>query len=113
VLPSVANMIISSPDTTHIVYDYEITTPNGISIPFTLNPKAGDTIEIGDDVMVVKMAAKPSQTDERVMIPAETITIQKAHIFAIHYREREVTDLTPEQKDAWKKAIQEASKTKH
>lgn len=100
-----AEMIVTTPEVKHIVWDYEFMFASGMMLPLTVNPSAGDTIEFNDKYITVNLKEKASLTDPTQTIPAEVITIFVNHLATNHHRIREVTDMTPEQRVEWTKTL--------
>jgi hypothetical protein len=97
-------MIINNVAEIKIVEEYDILLSNGILVPLTIDKQAGDTVEYEHDPVAVKfnIAAKQSESNPDVKTPEEEITIFMAHVLTINKRKREVTQLSPEQKEQWK-----------
>jgi hypothetical protein len=104
-------MIVNSPEIKHVVDDYEVVLTTGMVFPLTIDRAAGDTIQLEDTRIVVKLAAKPSLNDPAKVLPEEDVTVFMSHVVAIQHRLREVVELTPEQKHQWTKVVQELSGT--
>ena len=105
------NMIVTTPDETRTLDDWDITFASGMVLPLTLDAKAGDTISFTDNEIQVKLVAKPNVSDPNKLLPAEDVTIYKAHVATVQHRERTITELTPEEKLAWQKTLHELTKT--
>ena len=102
-------MLISNPDTKKIVHDYDIVSVHGMMLPITIDLEAGDTVEHTSETIKFYLSKKPSIHDPSKILPAEDITVMKIHVFSVQHREREVLELTPEQKFEWSKTVQELS----
>lgn len=105
-------MEINTPEVKKKVIEYDFLLSSGIMLPITIDPEAGDTVSFTDGGVVVHLEPKPSQNDPDVLIPGEDITVFARHLIAVTKREREVTQLTPDQKHQWRKTVQELNKGK-
>lgn len=81
-----------------ILIDFDVTMSFGAILPITIDESLGDRFYVTKDTLNFEIAAKPSQADPEVNTPAENITVYTSHIACIQRREREVIELTPEQK---------------
>lgn len=104
-------MIVNTPDVRYFVDDYDFTFLNGMVMSTTINERAGDTITFLDSVVVVRLSAKPSMNDPKILLPSEDITIYKQHLATQQHRVREIVALNPEQQHAWTQTLKEVSKT--
>lgn len=107
-------MYITSPDPLKkLIEEFDFTFQNGMTLPISLDKTAGDEVDLDTypHAILIKLAEKPSLVDSTKMLPAEKITIFTTHLLTIQQRTKEVEDITQEQKDIWKKTIQEISKT--
>lgn len=104
-------MILTSPDTKRTVQDYDFTFIGGVVMPLTVDDSLGDTLTTQGDKIFISLTPKRSMNDPEKFLPAEEITIFVPQLLAIQQRARVVEDLTPEQKDAWQKTLQELSST--
>jgi len=100
-------MIISSKLKTKIYKDYDFMFSQGIMIPISIEPEAGDSIEFFEDTIKVYLAKRVSPTDSTVIMPAEEKTFFKTHLIAIEHRTREVEPLTPEAQAEWMKTLKD------
>ena len=100
-------MILTTPEVKHLVLDYDIVFSSGMVLPLTIDEKAGDVITIGDKYIEVFMSAKPSMNDPKKTIPAESMTLFLQHVVSIQHRQREVVELSPEQKLEWARTVQQ------
>lgn len=107
-------MLIETPIPITIVEEYDIVTSSGQCMPLTINPKLGDKIDLTDkDVIRVYLSPKPSLHDPTKTFPAEYITIFTKYIISIQQRQREVKDLTTDQKTEWPKEVSHLGKSAH
>jgi hypothetical protein len=104
-----AEMLIQHPESTYIALEYDFIFVSGMVLPLTLIPTKGDTINFVDDMIVIRITAKPSMNDPTRFLPSEDITIFKRHLLSMNKREYERPDLTPEQAVEWQKTVQELS----
>lgn len=100
-------MQIEIPVVSKTVEDYDIIHDSGANLPLTIDRLSGDTIDIGDKVILVHITAKPSKNDPATMLPAEDITVYVSKVTAIHHRVRVVIEQSKEQKEQWYKTFQE------
>lgn len=91
-------MLIDSPEIKKTVIDYDIVLDFGVTVPITIDPSKGDTIELGDKIISIHMPSKASDNNPEHQLPAEDMTIFVSHVVSIQRREREVVELSPEQK---------------
>lgn len=101
-------MHINSTEPDKTVIDYDIYFDNG-SMAFTIDASAGDTITEDERFITVKMVAKPSLKDPDKLLSAEETKIYASKVIAIQKRERTITPLTPEEKDAFAKFLKEVN----
>lgn len=100
-------MDITSEANKKIVIDYDILLDSGMHMPMTIDESTGDSFNMDGDCIVITLAPKESpQVKERIII-------FKTKVASIQIREREVTEMTLDQKKAWKKTLQEMSKSTH
>jgi len=92
-------MIISSKLKTKIYKDYDFMFSQGIMIPISIEPEAGDSIEFFEDTIKVYLAKRVSPTDSTVIMPAEEKTFFKTHLIAIEHRTR------PQRPQVWNHPI--------
>lgn len=100
-------MLVETPQDFKTIDEYDVTTASGLAMPITIDSKAGDYFDEGVDRIKVYLAPRSSIYDSEKKLPAETITIFKAHVISINHRTREVPQLTPEQQYQWSKVAQE------
>lgn len=103
-------MIVNAPEDTRTVIDYDICVEPGLVMPITLDPKAGDTFEVNDRTIEIRLAPRESKTDPETKLPGEDITIFLSKTISISKRERVVVELTPEQKLEWHESMMGGSK---
>lgn len=109
-------MIINSPDITKVVHEYDLVFDSGSILPLVIDYGMGDTFEIQDNVIRAVLTAKPSLSDPTKLLPAEDITVFKSKLSSVIHRERTMILQTLEQKEEWKKLLEEFSgegKTRH
>lgn len=106
-----AEMIVNTPEATHVVDDYDFIFHSGMVLPVTVSEKSGDSIEFFDTAIVIRIASTPSMNDPSVSLPARDITVYKTHLASYEHRTREVTALAPEQQHAWAQTLKEITKT--
>lgn len=106
-----AEMLISTPEVKKTVSDYDFIFTSGMILPFTIDQNAGDKMIVGDRVILIHLASKPSMKDPAKMLPSEDITVFTQHVISIQQRERELTELSPAQRLLWEKTLQEVSGT--
>ena len=106
-----AEMLVSTPELKQTIDEYDIVLKTGQVLPVVCNFRVGDTFKVGDTEILVNLVPKPSMNDPTKMLPAEDITIFKAHVVSIQHRTREIVELTPAQKAEWQKTFQELSGT--
>ena len=104
-------MLVNTPETKHVVDDYDFIFHSGMVLPVTVSEKTGDSITFFDTHVVIRIAETPSMNDPRVTLPARDITVYKTHLASYEHRTREVADLAPEQQHEWTTTLKEISKT--
>ena len=104
-----SEMILSTPDVKRTLHDYDIVFVSGMMLPITLDLNAGDTVDFSAEAIVFFLSPKPSLNSPDTLLPAEDITVLKAHVVSIQHRVREVMELTPDQKFEWGKTFAKAS----
>lgn len=104
-------MIVNAPEVKRLVDEYDFMFVSGMMMPVTVDVEAGDRAVFSDDRILIRLTAKPSLNDPEKKFPAENITIFTKHLLSLQHREREIVDLTPEQKFEWKDTILKATKT--
>lgn len=102
-----AEMFVQSPQTTHVVREYDLVFESGMVFPVTIDTSKGDTITISDTQIQVHLSAKPSQNDPNKTLMAEDQTFFVSKLVAIQTREREFTEPTPAQKQEWAKEFKD------
>lgn len=103
-------MIITSPDPPKRLLDeYDFWFINGQSLLITVDREAGDSIDFDTHPLAVRVSltSKPSRNEAGVTLTAEDNTIFLKHVLTIQHRQRELTLPTFEQKEEWRKTIQE------
>lgn len=100
-------MEIKSPEKKRVLEEYDFVSPSGKVLPITIEPAAGDTITFGENEIQVSIPSRPSPFNPEEVLPAEDVTIYKAHVVSVHHRTRQVDELTPEQKLEWAQAFKE------
>jgi hypothetical protein len=103
-------MLIETPIVLKTLHDYDILFDSGMMIPITVDLASGDTISFNDLTITVQLTAKPSLNDPAKVLPAEDITIFNSHIVSIQHRQREIQELSPEEKYTWQETFKELSK---
>ena len=97
------------------VFDYDFMFVHGVALPLTIDPEAGDTIDFEGTPGCIKiyLAAKPSNLDPSQHLPSEELTIIYDKLITFQKREREIRDLTWEERAELQKAwdVQPSSKT--
>lgn len=104
-------MEIISPEIKRTVFDYEFVLSSGIAFPITIDPEKGDSIEYLKGMVHIHLTRKPHPSDPTKTSPEEDHTIFLRHVASSTKRERTVTELTQEQREAWKKVFQEPSRS--
>ena len=107
-------MIISDPDPQPVLYDdYDVTFSNGLLMSFTVAKALGDTVDFDTSPMAVQFhfAEKQSPTDEDAKVPPEDITVMMQHVITISHRTRSVTPASREERDLFKQAFHQATRT--
>lgn len=107
-------MFITSPDPiSRMIDEYEFVFTNGQSMTVPVDVVVGDSIDFNTHPMAVMihMETKPSPTNPAVTMKPEDVTIFVSHILTIVKRQKEFIPLSTEQQDAWKRTVQEISKT--
>jgi hypothetical protein len=102
-----AEMRLETPLVKKLVNDYDVVFTSGVSMALTVDLEAGDTIDLGEKTILVHLTAKPSPADPDTLLAAEDITIFVGHVLSIQRREREITQLTPDQQYAWAQTLKE------
>lgn len=98
-------MLVTSPTLPpRRVHDYDFMLSNGAVQTVTVDEKAGDTVDINEFSVRIIISPK-SSFDRTKTIPGEEIVMFSRHIVSIQKREREITELTPEQQYEWSKTI--------
>ena len=101
-------MILKSPDPARrLVEEYKFSFSGGQILPVIIDKEAGDTVSFEKQplAILISIVAKPSYFDPTVRTKAEEITIFYTHLLAIEKFEREVVDMTVEQREEWKEAL--------
>lgn len=106
-------MEYNTPEVKRTVFDYEFVFSSGMGLAITVDPEAGDSIEYLDGIIHIKLAAKPGLSDSSQSQGSEDHTIFLKHVASNIKRERTVVELTPEQKEVWKKVYKEVSNSVH
>lgn len=106
-----AEMFTTAPLVKKTVTEYDFVFTSGMMMPLTVDTLAGDKITFGTEYIQAYLAPKPTLNDPDKFLPAENITLFTKHVLSIQQREREVTDMTPEQQFEWKRTLQEATGT--
>jgi hypothetical protein len=88
--------ILTGPDT-RIVLDYDFTFVHGMSLPVTVDPEVGDTIQFNPDTIIVNLVAKPGVAGATDKLPPELVTISRQYLAVMQERKREVRNITPEE----------------
>lgn len=105
-------MLVSTPQAKRTVIDYDIIFVSGLVVePITIDPLAGDTITFEDHAILVHLHPKSSINDPDITLPGTDFTIFTKNLALVKKMEREILDLTPDQKFEWQKTIQELNKT--
>lgn len=102
-----SEMLITTPDVKKTLDDYDFVFESGMSMSLTLDFLGGDSIKYNDLTVVITKVAKPHPTNPVQVIPAEDITLFVSHILSVQHRQREITELTLEEKQAWKETWDE------
>lgn len=98
-------MIISSPEVKRTIDDYDILFDSGFVMPISIDRASGDTISFDDKAVLIYLAPKPSSTNPDKFLPSEDITIFPSHIISIAHRTKEVTELSPNEKEGWRRLL--------
>jgi hypothetical protein len=91
------------------VTDYDLTFANGLMVPLTVDTEAGDSVEFGDRTVTFQFAPKQSMANPDTMTQAHEITVFLDQVIMVSKRNRQVTQLTPEQWDEIRKAHNQAN----
>lgn len=103
-------MIINTPDPSPKILDcYDFTFVGGFIIPVTLDLAAGDTIDVGEQVILVNILERPSLSDPDKRLPPEDIVIQRTNLLAYQHRLQEVYERTPEQEFEFQETLLQAT----
>lgn len=100
-------MLLETPENKHTVIDVDIVLDFGVTVPLTIDPSKGDSFTMDDWTVQAHLESKPSIANPEVMMPAEDVTFFVSHIVSIQKREREVVELSPEQKAEQTKVFKE------
>lgn len=87
-------MIINETIKTEEVHEWDFILDNGMTVPLTLKPATGDSIEEKEDAFYITISAKPHPTHPDVVMPEERNKIFKSHILIVQHRVRTLS--TPE-----------------
>lgn len=99
--------LIIDPKPPKKVYEYDFVLATGMLLPVTVDPTAGDTINFGDQQVHIHLVPKQHKFDITKMTPAEDITIFVPHLASVQKREREMIDMTPEQRYQYEQTLKE------
>lgn len=91
-------MIVNTPVNKRTVIDYDFMFLGGSVLQLTVDASEGDTISFDSDVIRVFIAPTENLMNPETMTQAERHTILKTHLIHYKERERELTNLTPEEK---------------
>lgn len=100
-------MKIENPTKSRIVYDYDFFFIGGGALAVYIDFELGDTVKTDPDTITLKRLAKPSLADPDLIIPEQTNVIYTKNLAYSTVTPREITELTPEQQQEWKKTMQE------
>lgn len=100
-----SDVIVVDPEVTRTLDDYDFLFSAGMSVPVTLDYKAGDTYEDAEGFITIRIAAQQSLSDSAKLLPPQDLKINKSHLAYIRHQTREVLQLTPEQRFEWEKAL--------
>jgi hypothetical protein len=98
-------MELEQPKLEKDVIEYDFIFQGGSKLPITLDTGAGDTVTEEPERFVLYLAAKPSPTDDEVLMPAETAYVYKSNLVAFIVRNRKMRLPTPEEKFQFKKTL--------
>lgn len=101
-----SDVIATSPEITRVLDDYDFVFSSGMTLPVTLDHKAGDTYDDSSDFIHIRVAPQQSMSDPQKLLPPSEIKINKSHVASVQHRTREVLELTPEQRFEWEKTLQ-------
>lgn len=104
-------MEINVPEVKRTVIEYDFVFTSGQIMPVTIDPKAGDTISEGDQTIDINLTSKPSMNDPSKLLPSEKVVIYKQYLISVQKREKEILELTPEQKAAWTETFKKMSRS--
>lgn len=95
----------------HLVEDWDFSFTTGHMMTFTIDPVVGDYCKFdpASPVAFIHMTEKESLANPLDKFPPEDITIMLSNVLCVQHRIRAVEDPTMEQKEEWRKAIQEMS----
>lgn len=104
-----AEMKVTTPEIKRLVEDYDIIFVSGQVMPITIDPSVGDTFATfpSSEIIKIHLSPKPSPSDKNKTLPAEDITVYLKHVISVQRREREVVELTPEQRAEWERAMKQ------
>jgi hypothetical protein len=103
--------LIVQPTPIKKVYEYDFVLTTGLVMPVTIDHDAGDTIQFGDKQVVIHQSPKAHLFDPTASTGAEDITIFVQHLASVQRREREIVEMTPEQKFQYEKTLKELAGT--
>ena len=102
-------MNINIPETRKTFLDINFTLVSGILFPVTLDIAEGDSITYSEDKALIRYSAKPSFSDPTKMLPAENVIIFMKHVASVQTKEREVVELTTDEKANLQKMFRDMS----
>lgn len=101
-------MIIGAPEVKRKVKDINITFITGDVLPVVVDEAAGDYVQVTDEHILIFLSPKPTNYSDQVL-PAEKLSIFKDKVMMFQEREREITELSPNQREELRKAFEELS----
>lgn len=91
-------MIVNTPVSKRTVVDYDFTFLGGSVLQLTIDASEGDTISFDSGTIRVYIAPADNLMNPETKTPAERHTILQSHLIHYKEKERELTNLTPEEK---------------
>ena len=90
-----------------MVTDYDFTL-DGVNFSFTIDHEKGDFIHDDPDAFRILLETKPSKINPRETLAREEVTVYKAHVRAYWKKERELTELDPQDQQNWLDAFKDS-----
>ena len=100
-----SEMSVESKTASRVVLDYEFVLSSGVSVPISVDPKAGDEIHWGETEIRIVLTAKPGIVSDSTVLPQEVVTLNRNYIAITYERERLIKDVTAAEKIELKKTM--------